>query len=81
MLDFKKIFCFNFAELKEWASWEAWGSCSETCGYGVRRRERECVVVKEGRDCGFGMGSCGQGDDAEVGQCLESLNCEGESRN
>ncbi|GFS14074.1 hemicentin-1, partial [Elysia marginata] len=62
-------------ELREWAAWGPWGSCSETCGYGVRERSRECAVMKEGRDCGFGQGSCKEGPSTEVGQCLDSPDC------
>ena len=44
-----------------------------TCGYGRRSRSRQCAILKEGIDCGFGDGSCREGDATETGECLESL--------
>ncbi|XP_035675527.1 uncharacterized protein LOC118415224 [Branchiostoma floridae] len=30
-------------ETLSWAEWESWGPCSETCGNGIRFRNRECI--------------------------------------
>lgn len=42
-----------------WSSWQSWGSCSTTCGRGVRLRKRECGNPRPefgGRDCNGSSG-------------------------
>ena len=55
----------------EWMPWQAWGSCSETCGNGTRTRER---------DCNFGLhgGSNCTGVSSETENCFE-IHCPSES--
>ena len=47
-----------------WGRWSAYGSCSKTCGGGVKERTRKCTSPSPkhgGRKC--------QGKDRELGSC------------
>ncbi len=63
----------------EWNTWQAWGSCSVTCNYGIRQRSRTCNP--DGQCAGMGsyqdseyctLGSCPSGSS---GSSKETLPC------
>ncbi len=63
----------------EWNTWQAWGSCSVTCNYGIRQRSRTCNP--DGQCAGMGsyqdseyctLGSCHSGSS---GSSKETLPC------
>lgn len=70
------LFSLNDCKLYEdggWSDWESWGSCSVTCGVGLRFQRRRCDNPEPSP---FGM-SC-LGNDEREGIC-NNIPCRGEA--
>ena len=50
-----------------WESWREWGSCSHSCGKGLRSRSRGCTGLFTLRE--IGPPDCGNGDYTELDFC------------
>lgn len=67
--------CFVYLVHGNWSPWGQWSSCSMTCGYGTRTRERSCTTPAPehgGRDC--------LGDNTETGVCDFNPYCDGKEK-
>jgi len=65
---FPKYSCIQ--ECPVWSVWGQWGSCSATCGAGIRRRARSCIKsVESGVVC--------DGESDNYGECNSQVNVAG----
>ncbi|XP_072048167.1 A disintegrin and metalloproteinase with thrombospondin motifs adt-1-like [Amphiura filiformis] len=53
-----------------WTSWTSWGSCSETCGSGLRTRQRNCLNPVAGQTC---SGSPTDSQHCYIQECIDPI--------
>ena len=60
---------FSIAVSAKLGEWSAWGGCTKSCGYGIRRRTRRCLGVSQ-----YGESYCDQmglGLSQQAERCFE----------
>jgi phage-related protein len=58
-----------------WSAWETWGSCSVTCGSGIKSRFRACTNPKQSPYGQYCEGHNSEIDICSHITCGKSINC------